>query len=143
MKFGTPTGNNTAKLPRRAPAFTLAEVLAALMFMAIVIPVAVEALHIASLSGQVAVRKSEAARIAGNILNENVVTTNWSQSTGGTVTDNGHEFHWSLRNEAWPADSGMQLLTAAVSFSTQGRDYSVRLSTLVNGQAFGTTTGLK
>ena len=47
----------------RAAAFTLAEVLAALLFMAIVIPAAVEGLHIASLAGTVAARKGEAAHI--------------------------------------------------------------------------------
>jgi hypothetical protein len=126
---------------RRAAAFTLAEVLAALMFMAIVIPVAVEALHIASVSGEVAVRKAAAARIADNILTANTVTTNWGQSATGTVVEKGHEFHWSLRNELWPADSGLQLLTAEVAFSAQGRNYSVRLCTLASSVSFGTTAG--
>src|SRR2546425_815074 len=60
--------------------FTLAEVLAALVFMAIVIPVAVEGLQIANRAGQVAVRKGEAMRVADRILNESIVTTNWSKS---------------------------------------------------------------
>ena len=62
----------------RQAGFTLAEVMAALLFLAIVIPTAVEVLHIASLAGEVAARKSEAARIADRILSESVVTTNWS-----------------------------------------------------------------
>src|SRR5438128_966804 len=45
-------------------AFTLAEVLASLVFMAILIPVALEGLHIASRAGEVAARKSEAALVA-------------------------------------------------------------------------------
>jgi hypothetical protein len=118
----------------------LAEVLAAMMFMAIVIPVAVEALHIASVSGEIAVRKTEAARIAGNILNESVATTNWNQSASGIITENHHEFHWSLRNEFWAADAGMQLLTAEVTFSAQGREYAVRLCTLENPLTLNTTT---
>ena len=44
----------TAPINKPRAAFTLAEVLAALMFMAIVIPVAVEALRTASLAGEVA-----------------------------------------------------------------------------------------
>jgi hypothetical protein len=43
--------------------------LAALLFLAIVIPTVVEALHVASLAGEVAVRKSAAARVADRILN--------------------------------------------------------------------------
>jgi hypothetical protein len=118
-------------------------VLAALMLMAIVIPVAVEALHIASVSGEVAVRKAEAARIADNVLNENIVTTNWNQSTTGTTMQNGHEFRWTLSNASWPADPVMELLTAEVAFSAQGKNYSVHLSTLANGPSSGAMTGLR
>jgi general secretion pathway protein I len=121
-------------------AFTLVEVLAALMFMAIVIPVAVEALHVASVSGEVAVRKAEAARVADSLLNQTIVTTNWNQSGSGTTTENGHSFQWSLRTQAWPADPNMQLLTAEISFSAQGRNYAVDLSTLENQTTFGTGT---
>ena len=138
MKFATPTHSGR----RRPSAFTLAEVLAALMFMAIVIPVAVEALHVAGVSGEVAVRKAEAARVADAILNEHIVTTNWNQAATGTVTQNGHTFQWSLRNETWPADSGMDLVTAQVDFSAQGRTFSVRLSTLENSLTLGTMTGV-
>jgi hypothetical protein len=132
----------TATNKRRAAAFTLAEVLAALMFMAIVIPVALEALHIASMSGEVAVRKTQAARIADRILNENIVTTNWNQSTTGTITENGREFRWTLRNEYWAPESALQLLTAEVEFATRGRTCSVRMNTLANSQSSGQTTGL-
>ena len=56
--------------------------------MAIVIPAAIEGLHIASLAGTVAARKGEAARVAQRVLTENLVTTNWNQSAqSGTVTE--------------------------------------------------------
>ena len=69
----------TAKNCNRAAGFTLVEVLAALLFLAIVIPTAVEALHMATLSGEVAARKSVAARVADRILNEAIVMTNWKR----------------------------------------------------------------
>ena len=137
MKFAIPTN----KRSRRQSAFTLAEVLAALMFMAIVIPVAVEALHVAGVSGEVAVRKAEAARVADAVLNGNIVTTNWNQSATGTVMQNGHAYQWSLHNETWKADSAMDLVTAQVDFSAQGRNFSVRLSTLENPLTLGMTMG--
>jgi hypothetical protein len=121
-------------------AFTLAEVLAALLFLAIVIPTAVEALHIASLAGEVAARKSAAARVADRILNESLVTTNWSGGVqNGTVTEGILDFKWKLTSQSWPGDPGlaaqsMQLLTAEVTYSAQGKDYSVKLSTLANTQ---------
>jgi len=130
MKFGAPTSKNALQ---RTAAFTLAEVLAALMFMAIVIPVAIEAVRIASLSGEIAERKGEAARVADRVLNESILMTNWTQGTlNGTTTEGTHDFRWTLHSELWPQDpqGQMQLLTAEVTFSAQGRDYSVRLSTL-------------
>jgi hypothetical protein len=170
MKFGTPTnktiatpcsrerrrpagepqgyapGNTPARrwrsreLHSRESAFTLAEVLAALLFLAIVIPAAVEALHLASLAGVVAARKGAAARVADRILNESIVTTNWSPGTqNGTVTEGALEFHWTLTSQTWPVDA-MELLTAEVKYSAQGRDYSVKLSTLANSQTLTTTT---
>jgi type II secretory pathway pseudopilin PulG len=128
MKFGTP------KNKKRTAAFTLAEVLAALLFMAIVIPVAVEALHTASLAGEIGVRKGVAARVADRILNESIVTMNANQNVqNGTVTEGALEFRWTLSTETWPQDK-MQLLTAEVKFSAQGKDYSVKLSTLADSQ---------
>lgn len=125
--------------PKRSQGgFTLVEVLAAMLFMAIVIPVAVEALHIASLAGEVGVLKAEAARVADAILNENIATTNWSQSSlSGKMIDNGHEFQWTLKNQLWSEDSTMQLITAEVQFSAGGRAYSVQLNTLAGSPTVG------
>ena len=121
--------------------FTLAETLAALVFMAIVIPAVVEALHVASGAGEIAVRKAEAAHVADRVLNQSLVMTNWSTGPQSGVADEGaNEFHWTLKSQNWPQDA-MELLTADVSFSTQGREYSVELSTLANLQTQNTPTG--
>jgi glycerol uptake facilitator-like aquaporin len=110
------------------------EVLAALLFLAIVVPTAVEALHMATLSGEVAIRKNAAARVADRVLNESIVMTNWNGgSQSGTVTEGAVDYGWKLTSQAWPQDS-MQLLTAEVTYSAQGKDYSVKLSTLANSQ---------
>ena len=127
MRFSTPAANRRG----REAGFTLAEVLAALFFMALVIPVAVEALHIASVAGSMAQRKDEASRVAQTVLNESVLTGNWSQTTQGATRRNGHDFPWRLRNETWQRDA-MQLVTIEVTFSAGDRSGSVRLSTLVN-----------
>lgn len=127
-------------------AFTLAEVLAAMLFLAIVIPAAVEALHVASLAGEVAARKGAAARIGDRVLNESIVTTNWNVgSQNGTVTEGAEEFHWTLNNQNWPVDTtaAMRLLTAEVTFSAQGHDYSIDLSTLVNAQTPTAAAGVQ
>ncbi len=95
---------NCARNPnkRATNGFTLAEVLAALLFMAIVIPVAVQGLLIASRAGEVAQRKGEAARVAERILNENLITTNILQATqSGTLSEGLFDYRWVLRNEPW------------------------------------------
>jgi type II secretory pathway pseudopilin PulG len=119
-------------------AFTLAEVLVAMLFLAIVIPVVIEALHVASLAGEVAARKGEAARVADRILDESLVTTNWNTGTqSGTIAEGASEFHWTLSSKNQP-QLPMSLVTAEVTFSAQGHDYSVQLSTLANLQTANT-----
>lgn len=119
-----------ARKPRSA--FTLAEVLAALAFMAIVIPVAVEGLRIANRAGLVAQRKDVASRIADRVLNESLVTGQaQAGSRNGVVQEGFQEYRWSLRAEPWPEDA-MRLVTVEVIFPVQGQDYDVRLSTLIS-----------
>jgi hypothetical protein len=123
MKFATPKKSRDG--------FTLAEVMAALLFLAIVIPTAIEAMHVASLAGEVGARKGAAARVADRVLNESLVTTNWNGGLqSGTVTEGGLEFRWTLTSQGWSQDATLQVLTSEVKFSAQGRDYEVKLDTL-------------
>ena len=147
MTFAT-ANNKSISTPcfrerRRSQAFTLAEVMAAMMFLAIVIPVAVEALHVSSLAGEVAARKGAAVRIADRVLNESLVTTNWTGSTqNGTVSEGAIDYRWTLSAQNWPQAQNpvnpmnsaisMEMLTAQVVFQAQGKDYTVTLSTLAN-----------
>jgi Tfp pilus assembly protein PilV len=138
MRFGTSSINGKKSVADRAQAgFTLAEVLAALLFMAIVIPVAVQGLQVASLAGTVAERKGQAARVAERLLSESLVTTNWSKSMqSGTIVDGDRQFRYTLRNDTWSQDGNMnapKLLSVEVTYVVQSRDYFVRLSTLTPG----------
>ncbi len=137
MKFAAPS--------HKRRGFTLAEVLAALLFMAIVVPVAMEGLHIASLAGAVAQRRGEAARIAQRVLNESLITTNWSQSLqSGTTIEGQRQFRWTLRSDPWtqdPAQNVLRQLSVEVTFTAQSRDYAVKMSTLVDSsQIYGMGT---
>jgi type II secretory pathway pseudopilin PulG len=134
MKLATATNCN------RTAGFTLVEVLAALLFLAIVIPTAVQALHVATLSGEVAARKSAAARVADRVLSESIVMTNWTGgSQNGTVTEGPVDYRWTLTSQTWPQDA-MQLLTVEVKYPAQGKDYSVKMSTLANPQTLNSPT---
>ena len=127
--------------------FTLAEVLAALLFMAIVLPVAIEGLHIASLAGAVATAKGQAARIAQNVLSQNLVSTNWLQTLQGTTTEGQRTYRWILSSDSWnqdPTQTSMRELSVKVIYTVRGRDYDVKLSTLVDSSlslAVPTSTG--
>jgi type II secretion system protein I len=125
---------NKQRAANRAHAgFTLAEVLAALLFMAIVIPVAVQGLQIASRAGSVSQRKALGARLAENKLNELVVTGQWhSASQKGTIREGLQEYTWQLQSEPWAEDGAMRLVTVHVNVPVQGRDYDVHVSTLVD-----------
>src|SRR5437899_13040025 len=88
---------------RHRTGFTLVEVLAALAFMAIVIPVAVEGLRIANLAGQVGQRKATAAHIAERVLNELIVTGQLRGAIqNGVVQEGAQQYQWSMRSEPWP-----------------------------------------
>src|SRR6185295_18625027 len=129
MKFKRTPFTSAAKAAREA--FTLAEVLAALAFMAIVIPVAVEGLRIANTAGQVGQRKEVATRLADRTLNELLVTGQWRSSRGGAVQEGTTEYRWAMRSEPWPEDT-MRLVTVQVFFPVQGKEYDVQLSTLID-----------
>jgi type II secretory pathway pseudopilin PulG len=115
-------------------AFTLAEVLAAMLFMAIVIPVAMQGLRIASLAGEVGQRKIVAARIGNKVLNElKVMGQLQNTSQTGAVTEGGVQYKWSVHNELWTQDTTTQmtLSTITVAYQAQGKNYDVKLSTLL------------
>ena len=166
MRFARLGNSKRRPGKHHAAGFTLAEVLAALLFMAIVVPVAVQGLRIAALAAEVAERKTRAARIADRVLQEIVVMTNWSTSSQeGTVVEGTREYRWRSVCQQWEQTStnvfsltggsggtgrllavqpqvdqsaasqlNLYLLSVEVFYPVQSREYSVRLSTLLNSQ---------
>jgi hypothetical protein len=118
----------------RAAAFTLAEVLAALVLMAIVIPVAIEGTGVAGRAGELGVRKADAVRVAQRVLNEAIATGTAGQSSGGSTAEGPATYTWTLTSQPWSVDT-MQLVTVQVNFNLQGRDFAVSLDTLVDPAA--------
>jgi len=135
MKFKpasrSPAAERSAE--HRQAGFTLAEVLAALLFMAIVIPVAVQGLQIASRAGSVSERKAVGMRLAERKLNELLVTGQWESAVQkGVVQEGLQTYTWQLQSESWSEDGAMRLISVHVSVPVQGRDYDVQVSTLVD-----------
>ncbi len=126
MRF-TPSSH----VKRARAAFTLAEVLAALLFMAIVIPVALEGLRIASLAAQVGERKAVAARVADRVLSEMTLTGALpGGNNNGTITEGVHEYQWTVESAVWVEDNTFQETVVRVVYFVQGREYQVSMSTL-------------
>jgi prepilin-type N-terminal cleavage/methylation domain-containing protein len=145
MKSRTSTPSTVRAISSARAGFTLVEVLAALALMAIVVPVVILALHVASLAGEIAQRKVLAARIGERVLTENIIAKQWNQSSqSGNEAAGPYQFHWTVRNDTWKHDStavanpsGMDLsaiheLSVDVTFAAQSKNYSVHLSTLID-----------
>ena len=126
---------------RRRRGFTLAEVLAALLFMAIVIPVTMEGMSVASRAGILGQRKAAAMRVAERLLNEMIVTGQvTSNAASGSTIDGDTTYPWTMRSEPWSADA-MTEVTVRVSFIVQGGTFDVSASTLFDPTNAATTTG--
>jgi hypothetical protein len=137
---------------RRLAAFTLAEVLVALGFIAIITPVVAQGLKLAGVAGEVSQRKALAMRVAERVLNETIVTGQWS-AAGQSIAEQAGSItlHYTIRNEPWTAlanitavnsangvnqnfvsANNLHLLSVDVSFPAQGQTYTVHLSTVVD-----------
>ena len=131
MRFGA---NNNGR-----GGFTLVEVLAALVFMAILIPVTMEAVRIASRAGQVSDRKEVAARIAERVMNELLVTDGLRQNSGsGQIEERQRVYNWTMRSEPWREDQ-LNLVTVKVTYEVQNKEYDVTLATLYDAAQTTTT----
>jgi type II secretion system protein I len=120
--------------------FTLIEVLAALLLMAIVIPVALQAISTASRAGTLGQRKAAAMRVAERMIDELIVTGQTSQNTASGTTDDGDmTYTWSMQTTSWTEDS-MTQMTVKVVFTLQGNDFEVSASTLFDPNAGAATT---
>jgi prepilin-type N-terminal cleavage/methylation domain-containing protein len=133
MKFFPPPRTDARRRVRRG--FTLAEVLAALLLMAIVIPVALQGVGIASRAGLLGQRKAAAMRVAERLMDELLVTGQLTSNTAsGSMADGDVTYPWTMQAEPWPEDA-MTKVTVRVTFTVQGNDYDVSASTLYDPTA--------
>ena len=124
---------------RRRSAFTLVEVLAALVVMGIVLPVAMTGASLAMRAGSNARHQAEAATLGEAKLTELVTTSEWS--TSGSDGDFGPDFpqyRWTI--ETAQRDMDVTELLLSVFWQDRGQDRSVKLSTFVYVST-GATTG--
>ncbi len=128
----------------RRAGFTFVEVLAAMLFLAIVVPAIVTALTLSNRASEMTDRGTTAAQLAENKLNEMLIGNAWQgqASAGGDFGADFPGYRWQLTQEPWTGDSAasMTQLKIEVFFPTQGAEHSVALTTLANTLATSTNT---
>lgn len=119
---------------RKQRGFTFPEVLAAMVFTAIVIPTALQGIAIAHRASVYSQRQAIAVRLAEQVLNETLINQTWQTGQNeGDFNERYPNFHWKLVTENW-LDGDMTMLTAVVYFPLQGQERHIRLSTLVDDE---------
>jgi type II secretory pathway pseudopilin PulG len=120
------------KLSNARWGFTFVEILAALAFLGILIPVVVSALMVSNRAGLVAERSATAVQLGENQLNELMLGGAWSSAGGrGDFGTDRPGYRWELEKGDWESGE-MTELTLSVFFQVQGQEHDVQLTTLVS-----------
>jgi general secretion pathway protein I len=115
---------------RSRSGFTLVEVLAALVIMGIVLPVALTGASLALRAGSLARHQAEAASLGEAKLTEMVSTGEWDSAGGdGDFGSDFPQYHWTLQRAQHDFD--VTELMLSVVWKERGEDRSVNVSTLV------------
>jgi prepilin-type N-terminal cleavage/methylation domain-containing protein len=129
----TPASRCAAR--RRPRGFTLVEALAALLLVAIVLPVVMRGVTVASRAAASARRNTEAASLAQSKLNELVATEQWrSGYLSGRFEsgdgDRANDYTWTAEAVQWREPYTRQL-AVRVGWVSQGLDQQITLTTVV------------
>ena len=123
-------------------AFTFVEILAALLFLAILVPVITQALTMANKASVISERSTLASELAESKMNE--LTLNNAGASGETQGDFGKAwpgYRWQMSQAQWKAGT-MTELTMEVFFPVQGKERSIRLATLISLSGSSTSLNL-
>lgn len=129
-------GHRPGACPRAARrGFTLVEALATLVLVAIILPVAMRGISLATAAAGHARRQVEAAALAEAKLAELVVTGGWQDADlAGDFGDDHPDYAW-LAEVAEREEATLRQLDVHVLWVARGAEHSVTLSTLVNVEA--------
>lgn len=113
-------------------AFTFVEVLAAMVFLGILMPVVISALLTANRAAVAAERSTIAAQLGENKLGELMLGNAWSSANAsGEFGTEWKGYRWQLSKPSWQTGE-MTELTLDVFYKVQGNEHTTRLATLVN-----------
>lgn len=131
----SPTNTSAAQRRHRAGGLTLLELLAALLLVAVVLPVVMRGLSMATQVGSIARFRGEALALAEAKLAEVIATQAWSTGDATGEFDKAWIKHvdrytWELLVDEW-SDTSMRHLTVNVHWTQRGREQTVSLATVV------------
>ena len=124
---------------RKHSGFTFVEILAAMVFLAILVPAVLQMLTLANRASEVSERSSIAAELANNKLNE--LTLNEAWATADSKGDFGSDwpgYHYEVTQGTGAVDS-MTNLGVEVFYPVQGKERSIQLTTLVSTSGTSST----
>jgi prepilin-type N-terminal cleavage/methylation domain-containing protein len=118
----------------RGSGFTLVEVLASMLLIAIVLPIVMQGITAAAAASSTTRRRTEAAGLAESQLGELLSTLQWQGGVmQGDFGPDWPDYHWQATSTAWAADtstSNLQEIDLRVSWKADSREDSVTVSTL-------------
>ncbi len=124
--------------------FTLVEVLAALLLIAIVLPVVMKGISIAVLASSTAQHRTEASGLAESKLTELVTTGAWQNGNlSGDFAPDWPNYHWQATVASYEGDTSgqnLQEIDLQVLWTTRSQQQSVEVSTLVFARGSSTTS---
>ena len=128
----TPAGRRRQSLSRRRRrGLTLIEVLATIVLMGIVLPVAMHGISLCLATASVARQRSEAAGLAEAKLNELLATGDWQFGTmSGDFGEAWPEYHWTGGTSDF-SDPTLRQLSVRVFWASRGQQRDVTVTTLV------------
>lgn len=113
----------------RRRGFTLIEVIATLLFIAIVLPVVMQAISLSTGAAGLARRSLEAASLAEEKLSELVATGEWSTGQqSGDFGEDWPDYQWTA--ETMSRDTELMEITVRVSWDSRGSERSVSVTTM-------------
>ncbi len=125
------TAQRSHRRRHRRRAFTLIEVLAALALVAIILPVAMKGISLATTTAGLAKQRMEAASLAERKLAELLATGEWQN--GDLVGDfypDWPDYRWSAEVRDWEGIT-LRQVDVRVEWTTRQKERSVTLSTVI------------
>ena len=129
--MATTSQNKPTRRPRRHGGFTFAELLATIVLIGIIMPVAMRTIALCTRLGGLSRKETEAASLARAKLTELVTSKDWqSGSKQGDFGSDWPAYQWTTDISTW-TDSIVSEILLTVRWQSQGLEREVTLATLV------------